>query len=81
MLIHVDITNQDLHNKIRKKEILFAGNVRLKIYGQLNCRSGKRMKNQNRVFFISEQEALAHGYRPCGHCMLSMYLRWKNGLI
>jgi len=39
------------------------------------------MKIENRVFFISEKEALDNGYRPCGHCMKSEYQKWKDGFI
>ena len=46
-----------------------AGNSHLKIYGTLHCKSGRRLKNENRVFFYSEDEAIDKGYRPCGHCM------------
>jgi len=60
-----------------KREITFAGNSRLKIYGTLDCGSGKRMKMQNRVFFSSEAEAIDLGYRPCGHCMSGAYKKWK----
>jgi methylphosphotriester-DNA--protein-cysteine methyltransferase len=60
-----------------KNEIAFAGNIKLKIYGTLNCSSGKRMKLQNRVFFNSAAEATGLGYRPCGHCMHIMYKQWK----
>jgi methylphosphotriester-DNA--protein-cysteine methyltransferase len=63
-----------------KKEITFAGNLKLKIYGTLVCSSGKRMKMQNRVFFSSEAEALKLGYRPCGHCMPNDYKKWKVSL-
>lgn len=63
--------------KILLDEIAFAGNINLKIYGTLNCSSGKRMKVQNRVFFRSETEAIEMGYRPCGHCMRTAYKRWK----
>jgi methylphosphotriester-DNA--protein-cysteine methyltransferase len=63
-----------------KHAIAFAGNSKLKIYGTLNCSSGKRMKAQNRVFFISEEEALQLGYRPCGHCMLNAYKQWKASI-
>jgi methylphosphotriester-DNA--protein-cysteine methyltransferase len=66
---------------IRKGGVVLGGNKTLKIYGQLNCGSGKRMKMTNRVFFGSEDEARAHGYRPCGHCMRSKYQKWKNGII
>jgi len=59
-------------------EVQFGGNARLKIYGTLNCSSGKRMKAENRVFFKSAEEAVNSGYRPCGHCMRKEYLRWKS---
>ena len=29
--------------------------------------SGKTMKKENRLFFLSEQEVLLRGYIPCGH--------------
>ncbi|HWZ04776.1 MAG TPA: Ada metal-binding domain-containing protein [Mucilaginibacter sp.] len=61
---------------INKSEVTFAGNLKLKIYGTLNCSSGKRMKPENRVFFSSETEAIALGYRPCGHCLLIAYKNW-----
>ncbi len=41
----------------------------------------KRMKSENRVFFLSENEARENGFRPCGHCMKLEYQKWKNGLI
>jgi hypothetical protein len=60
-------------------DIRLAGNRKLKIYGTLNCSSGKRMTAANRVFFVSEAEAKSRNYRPCGHCMKNAYLEWKNG--
>ena len=69
MIKHIDIIYLVLFKKIRNKEIILAGNERLKIFGMLNCSSGKRMKRENRIFFASEQEALKNNYRPCGHCM------------
>ncbi len=78
MIRHNEISNIDLRNKIRKQEILFGGNRKLKIYGKLSCASGKRMKRENRIFFASEKEALALNYRPCGHCMKMEYKKWKN---
>ena len=59
-------------------QVLLAGNRRLKIYGMLQCVSGKRMKTANRVFFANEADAVALGYRPCGHCMRSEYLLWRE---
>lgn len=70
-----------LESLIKNGVIILGGNRQLKIYGTLLCKSGKRMKIENRVFFISEKEALANGYRPCGHCMKSEYQKWKDGLI
>ena len=58
-------------------KVKLGGNKKLKIYGKLNCGSGKRMKPANRVFFADEQEALNAGYRPCGHCMPHQYQIWK----
>jgi methylphosphotriester-DNA--protein-cysteine methyltransferase len=71
MIKHLDINDIDLRSKIKRKEICFGGNSKLKIYGTLQCKSGKRMKPENRVFFASQNEATTNGYRPCGHCMKS----------
>lgn len=70
--------NKLLLSLIRKGDITFAGNRQLKIYGRLNCKSGKRMKIKNRVFFATEKQAIDKGYRPCGHCMKDRYKEWKN---
>ena len=76
MIKHFDITESDLKSKIKRKEICFGGNRKLKIYGTLQCKSGKRMKRENRVFFNSENEAVKNGFRPCGHCMKTAYKKW-----
>jgi methylphosphotriester-DNA--protein-cysteine methyltransferase len=39
-----------------------------KIFGRLDCKSGMRMKKENRVFFLSWDDAVAEGYRPCKNC-------------
>ncbi len=75
---HNEITQQKLHALIHNGEVQWGGNRNLKIYGLLNCTSGKRMKTANRVFFASEAEAQQAGYRPCGHCMKTAYLDWKQ---
>jgi hypothetical protein len=69
-----------LHDLIRQKKIILGGNLKLKIYGSLKCSSGKRMLRENRVFFRSEEEAIANGFRPCGHCMRVQYKSWKSQL-
>ena len=81
MIQHSEIPGKLLLSKIRNKEICLGGNSKLKIYGLLNCSSGKRMKKENRVFFTSETEALKNGYRPCGHCMKAKYKIWRDGFI
>ncbi len=81
MILHQKISDSELRSKFRNGEICFGGNQKLKIYGTMNCSSGKRMKRENRVFFLSENEARENGFRPCGHCMKTEYLNWKNGLI
>ena len=78
MIHHSDIVTGELQKKILEGEIRFGGNAKLKIYGTLDCNSGKWMKRQNRVFFSTEQEAVKAGYRPCGHCSREKYLKWKK---
>ena len=81
MIKHINIDDAELHQKLKQKEIAYGGNLNLKIYGALHCKSGKRMKRKNRVFFKTSQEAKELGYRPCGHCLRAAYKIWKNGLI
>ncbi len=78
MVHHLEIDKADLFHQIKHGQIKWGGNKKLKIYGTLHCKSGKRMKRENRVFFASEQEAMNHGYRPCGHCTRSKYRIWMN---
>ncbi len=81
MIQHSAISDKDLRSKIKQKEILFGGNKKLKIYGTLQCTSGKRMKRENRIFFASKNEAKQNNFRPCGHCMKEQYQKWKNETI
>jgi methylphosphotriester-DNA--protein-cysteine methyltransferase len=76
MIKHIDISTKELRSKIKQNEICCGGNKRLKIYGTLQCKSGKRMKRENRVFFVSKKEPVNNGYRPCGHCMKTEYQKW-----
>ncbi len=46
----------------------YAGYKRKKIFGRLNCKSGMRMKKENRVFFLTWGDAINEGYRPCKNC-------------
>lgn len=81
MILSGNLEATVIRSLIRQKKILLSGNSKLRIFGTLSCRSGKRMKRENRVFFASEEEALANGYRPCAHCMRAAYQNWKNGSV
>jgi methylphosphotriester-DNA--protein-cysteine methyltransferase len=78
MIAHREVNPDELRALIRAKRIHAAGNARLKIYGRLDCPSGKRMRRENRVFFASPDEAIAAGYRPCGVCLPEAYRAWKD---
>jgi methylphosphotriester-DNA--protein-cysteine methyltransferase len=59
-----------------------GGHRRTRIYGRLDCPSALRAIArggyvQHRVFFASEADARAAGYRPCAVCMPAQYTRWK----
>jgi methylphosphotriester-DNA--protein-cysteine methyltransferase len=83
MIRHTDLGKTTFGRSRQLKKLLdsggikLAGNRKLKIYGTLNCSSGKRIKIENRLFFESETEAISAGYRPCGHCMKEAYQKWK----
>ncbi len=66
---HDELTDTELFALLHSGAIRYAGNRRLKLYGRLDCGSGRRMKRENRVFFAGIAEAIAAGYRPCGNCM------------
>lgn len=53
--------------KSRKKG-KYAGWKQGKIFGRLDCKSGMRMKKENRVFFLTWDDAIAADYRPCKKC-------------
>ncbi|MDD7886183.1 Ada metal-binding domain-containing protein [Flavivirga sp. 57AJ16] len=81
MIYHKYTSAKHLYSKIKNKKVSYGGNINLKIYGKLNCKSGKRMKKENRIFFSSKEEALIFGFIPCGHCMKTEYNEWKNEVI
>ena len=66
-----------LYLLVSTEQVSLGGYSKGKIYGTLSCPSGKRMKEQHRVFFKNEQEALDAGYRPCGNCQRPQYKIWK----
>ena len=58
MIEHEKVTDQLLKRRIKKYQIQYGGNKKMKIYGTLHCSSGKRMKKENRVFFHNIKEAI-----------------------
>lgn len=80
MIKHLDINDLDVRSKIKLSKICFGGNKKLKIYGTLQCKSGKRLKKENRIFFSSENEAIENGFRPCGHCIKVKYNEWIENM-
>ena len=81
MIRHIDISNKDLYRLLKMNTIGLGGNINLKIYGTLSCKSGRRMRKENRVFFRTEKEAIDRGFRPCGHCLSSEYKKWKYAIV
>jgi len=69
-----------LYNLIQAGEVTLAGYYKGRIYGMLSCAAGKRMKQQHRVFFSNEEEALTAGFRQCGHCLPQKYKTWKAAI-
>jgi hypothetical protein len=52
----------------------FGGYRPTKVYGRLDCPSALRWLEKGhyakqRVFFLTEEDAIAAGYHPCGVCM------------
>jgi methylphosphotriester-DNA--protein-cysteine methyltransferase len=84
MIFHLNLSPDPDERKRKLFSLIRAGKIKLggykknKIYGLLNCASGKGMKVENRVFFKDENEALQTGYRPCARCLPEAYKRWKS---
>ena len=45
-----------------------GGSKSRRIFGKLDCKSGMRMRKENRVFFHTLEDAVIQGYRPCKNC-------------
>jgi len=50
------------------KEYKYIGNIKSKKFHQLNCRSVRKLKTKNRIYFRSKEEAEKQGYTPCKVC-------------
>jgi len=83
MIRHVDLGPtpfarlRRLAIEIQTGHIVLGGHRPGKLYGRLDCRAGRRMKPENRVFFRDETDAISAGYRPCAVCMPDAYKAWK----
>lgn len=59
-----------------------GGHRAQKLYGRLDCPTAltyvaKGTYQKNRVFFHSEEDAIACGFRPCNRCLPEKYAAWK----
>lgn len=77
MIHHHELSDAEVRRAIRSGAIRWAGNRSLRIYGRLDCWSGRKLARENRVFFSTELDAVVAGFRPCGHCMRERYRRWR----
>jgi len=64
-----------------QKEICFGGNRKLKIYGTLHCKLGKRMKKENRVYFESINEYNRMEKRPNYNLRKTDSYQTKSSLV
>ncbi|MFE3199976.1 hypothetical protein [Embleya sp. NPDC059237] len=60
-----------------------GGTTNGRLYGRLDCRSALRAIARggyvaSRVFFATEADAVAAGFRPCAVCLPAEYARWKG---
>lgn len=59
-----------------------GGHRGTRLYGRLDCPAALRAIARggyvtHRVFFASEEDAVAAGFRPCARCLPEAYARWK----
>ena len=63
---------------------ILGGNRDNRTYGEMDCKSAlswisKGHYVKQRVFFHSEEDAIACGFRPCGTCMKDKFKIWNEG--
>jgi methylphosphotriester-DNA--protein-cysteine methyltransferase len=78
MIEHKKLSDKEVRSLIRGNKITYAGNIPAKVYGTLACSAGKRMKKENRIFFLDRDEAILAGFRPCGKCLHHEFKIWKK---
>jgi methylphosphotriester-DNA--protein-cysteine methyltransferase len=62
--------------------VTYGGHRRTRVYGRLDCRAALAAIRRggyvrHRVFFASEADAVAAGYRPCAVCLPAEYRAWR----
>ena len=79
---HADLDPVRLRRLIVSGVIILAGNERLRIYGQLSCRSGKRMHRGNRVFLPMRMPRWEQGFAPAAIvCETPICVGGKSGQL
>ena len=81
MIRHEAIDDDDLRRLIITGHIRYGGNMRLRVYGRLDCSSGKRMKRSSRVFFGDAAEARRHGRRAFAPVAIAFAMTMHAGKI
>ena len=62
------ITTATSHYFVHPPPGTYLGNSNSHIVHTINCSSGAKIKDENRVYFNSITEALSKNYRPCKVC-------------
>jgi len=63
----IDVAHQD-HAKDVAYSGQFVGSIKSNKYHYPNCRAAKNIKDENKIWFASSEDARAHGYVPCSIC-------------
>ena len=61
-------TNKNESTNENTKGITYCGNKNSGVFHEENCSSVSKMKEENKAYFSSRDEAISNGYTPCGRC-------------
>jgi len=67
-LLVLGVTTATSHYFVHPPPGSYLGNLNSHIVHTINCSSGAKVKEENRIYFNSISEALAQKYRPCKVC-------------
>jgi methylphosphotriester-DNA--protein-cysteine methyltransferase len=65
ILFHVSYSQDQI---APANEYKYVGNIKSKIYHKLKCRSAKKLKSKNCMYFKDKEEAEKQGFIPCKVC-------------